>query len=335
MALGKSICGGLLVGLTLCGCVTTRPPPEVITCAPAELRLSGTPVFADPATAHMQLAGGRTTLRFGGGFPGTWVSFLPEQKFTGFKISSAFPSAYAFTGKWSLMSNGFMRLDCRFESVVMKDAKAIPAEEPFSLVVTKMTYIPEWKNLDLFVENQNGSAQALFDTALAEWRGHVLAKCAATVAETDWVGYDEQVNTVFSATELSALRGRRQKAVSALIESTLRRQDSVWGAKLAGELKMTELLPLLRERFFMPRRCYGWEGPDYSNPESYLLDCQYPYSMAYLTAIENVTARSISQAVIPTPEERALLAGHAANPESEFYHWALWMQRKLQPPPKK
>jgi len=114
-----------------------------------------------------------------------------------------------------------------------------------------------------------------------------------------------------------------------MVAWALERQDSVWGAKLAADLGLVSLLPLLRDRFFEPKHCYGWEGPDYSKIESYLSDCQFQYSMAYLEAIEKMAGKPIHKAVAPTKDEMIGIANLTANKDSEFYHWALWIQKKL------
>jgi hypothetical protein len=163
------------------------------------------------------------------------------------------------------------------------------------------------------------------DTAIAD----AISKCAMKVFSLDWIGYDEALTNEFSSAELAVLQSNRSN-VTEMVELALeQRQDSVWGAKLAVDLGLVSLLPLLRDRFFEPKHCYGWEGPDYSKIESYLSDCQFQYSMAYLEAIEKMTGKPIHKAVAPTKDEMIGIANLAANKDSEFYQWALWIQRKL------
>lgn len=163
----------------------------------------------------------------------------------------------------------------------------------------------------------------------AEEVADAISKCALKVFSIDWIGYDEALTNEFSSAELAVLQNNRSN-VAAMVQLALeQRQDSVWGAKLAADLGLVSLLPLLHDRFLEPKHCYGWEGPDYSNIESYLSDCQFQYSMAYLEAIEKITGKPIHQVVAPTKDEMIGIANLAANKDSDFYHWALWIQRKL------
>jgi hypothetical protein len=77
------------------------------------------------------------------------------------------------------------------------------------------------------------------------------------------------------------------------------------------------------------RRCYGWEGPDYTDPESYLMDDQYPYSTEYVDAIESLTGKPISLSLALAPREVEDIRMWTERPESEYYHWAVWMRRKI------
>ena len=155
-----------------------------------------------------------------------------------------------------------------------------------------------------------------------------VSKAALCIFDTDFIDYDVPVGTAFSETEIAVLRGRLCYVVP-MIERALGREDSVWGAKLAAHFGIKELLPLLRSHFFTPKRCYGWEGPDYSNPESYLLDEQYMYSLTYLEAIQKIAGKSINEAMRPDAQESALIVRHARDERSEFHHGAIWMMRKL------
>jgi hypothetical protein len=61
----------------------------------------------------------------------------------------------------------------------------------------------------------------------------------------------------------------------------------------------------------------------------YLADNQYQYSVAYLEAIEAITGKHISEAIVLTESEGKEIQRQAGNDTFAFYHWALWMQRKL------
>ena len=115
-----------------------------------------------------------------------------------------------------------------------------------------------------------------------------FAKAAVLIFDPDHVDCDKTVSEAFSAEELEILGSHRSKLES-MIESALGRQESVWGAKLAGHYRLESLRSLLQSQFLAPRRCYGWEGPDYSRIESNLTDNQYPYSVVYLEALEAIS----------------------------------------------
>ena len=114
-----------------------------------------------------------------------------------------------------------------------------------------------------------------------------------------------------------------------MIGSALGQQDSVWGAKLAGHFKMKKMLPLLKYHLLTPRCCYGWEGPDYSKLESFLTDNQYQYSIVYLQAMEAIAEKPITELIDLTQAEEQNIRKWSTNENSDFYHWALWIQRKL------
>jgi hypothetical protein len=155
-----------------------------------------------------------------------------------------------------------------------------------------------------------------------------FTKAAIRVFSSDHVGYDVLVTKEFSGQELETLQENLPSLVT-MIETALGSQNSIWGAKLAGHFKVQKVIPLLRHHLLTPRRCYGWEGPDYSKLESYLADYQYQYSITYLQAIEKISGMSIRNAVKLNPAEAEVIDRHARNQESKYYHWALWMRRKF------
>ncbi len=156
-----------------------------------------------------------------------------------------------------------------------------------------------------------------------------FTKTAERVYSSDWIGFDQPIPDVFTERELDIL-ARHLPSLQSMTETALGLQDSVWGAKLVGHFRIREALRLLRSQFLTPRRYYGWEGPDYSKLESYLADNQYQYSVAYLEAIEAITGQPIAVAISLSRSESEEIERHASNHNSEFYHWAWWMQGKLQ-----
>ena len=155
-----------------------------------------------------------------------------------------------------------------------------------------------------------------------------FAKTAEYVYSPDFLGPD--VEERFSRDELRTLE-HHLPALSSMIEAALGLHDSVGGAKMAAyfSLSNTNILRLIRFRILESRNVYGWEGPDYSDPENYLTDDQYPYSIEYLQAMESLAGQPIWQALTLQPRELQMIQGFASNETSEFHHWALWMQRKL------
>jgi hypothetical protein len=157
---------------------------------------------------------------------------------------------------------------------------------------------------------------------------HVFATTAIRVFDVDHADFNIPIEEAFSTHDLAIL-GENRDALVSMIESALGWQDSVWGARLAGHFRVEKVLWLVRYHFLTPRRCYGWEGPDYSQLESFLTDNQYQYSITYLEAIEAITGKPIADAIVLTPAESTRIEKHAKNEKSVFYHWALWIQRKL------
>ncbi len=157
----------------------------------------------------------------------------------------------------------------------------------------------------------------------------VFTKTAAYVHSQDFVGFDGPLTNDFSAKDLRILRNHRS-SLESMIHGALGVQDSVWGAKLAGHFGINKVLPSLRHHFLIPRHCYGWEGPDYSEMESYLTDDQFVYSIAYLEAIETLAGKPVSEAIVLAPHEIEAIRKYQRLPKSEYFHWSLWMQRKLE-----
>ena len=166
--------------------------------------------------------------------------------------------------------------------------------------------------------------------------GHLAAaafvKAAEYVYSRDFTGpdLDKPVEEHFSCEELRVLEQHRP-ALQSLIETALKLQDSVGGAKLAAHLTLTgtNMPRLIRQRILEPRHCYGWEGYNYDDLESYLADNQYPYSIEYLNAMRALAGKPVRQAISLQPDELRMLQEYAGNEDSEFHHWALWMLRKL------
>lgn len=161
----------------------------------------------------------------------------------------------------------------------------------------------------------------------------VMAKAAIYIFNTDFAV--DTVEREFTEAELAVMAAHLGPVVQ-MIERALGVQQSVGGAMLAGHFELEAMLRLLRGHFLTPSRAYGWEGPDYSDPESWLLDEQYVYDIHYLEAIERITGKPIHEAIELTDAERRRIdelasvegqPGHIKNPRAN--PWAVWMQRKL------
>ena len=154
-----------------------------------------------------------------------------------------------------------------------------------------------------------------------------FSKTANLMFSTDYfVG--EKVTTEFSPSELSVLQNHLNQ-LTPLVDAALANPESVWGARIAGHFKLKQFLPSLRAHLLEPHRCYGWEGPDPSDPESSLLDMQFMYSIVYLEETERITGKPIGETIKRSAEEKRMLATLVANPGSEYHFWAIWLERKF------
>jgi len=153
--------GRLIIVVTAClatsGCAARNHHIETISCRPGDLLISGSHVFADPLTVSELLSDHSVLLLIGDDLPGNWFKFLPNQAFKGQQIRSAFQPDYQFDGKWILMSNGCLRLDGQFGGFAAEYASHLPAEQPFSLVVSEVEYVPQGKHLTLFAGKKKES----------------------------------------------------------------------------------------------------------------------------------------------------------------------------------
>lgn len=107
---------------------------------------------------------------------------------------------------------------------------------------------------------------------------------------------------------------------------------------LAAFLKYESAIPKIKSRLLVCHEFYGWEGPDYSKIESYLNDdYQYCYQMAYISAIEYISSKPISEAIILSNQEYNALKGKASkcvdvNADEFMTHCsARWLLKKWNP----
>jgi hypothetical protein len=140
----------------------------------------------------------------------------------------------------------------------------------------------------------------------------------------------------FSDAELKQVRKYTRQMEPILLEKL--RKGHHGAAYVLAYLRTNEALPILRERLLQERYFYGYEGWDYSKEESYLSDVQYPRHIAYITAIERISSRTIWEAVKLSDAERTLLQDEAQKakphqPGCERYFAAKWLLIKLTLPP--
>lgn len=111
----------------------------------------------------------------------------------------------------------------------------------------------------------------------------------------------ESVDDVFTDQELDWFENNK-RAVENLITKYID-EGSTSAALLAGYLRLDSAIKPLRYKLLNMRGAYGWEGPDYSKEEAWLLSSQYPYHNIYIDAIEQITQKPIHEAIKLTPSE--------------------------------
>ncbi|NTU58659.1 MAG: hypothetical protein HGB00_07040 [Chlorobiaceae bacterium] len=106
---------------------------------------------------------------------------------------------------------------------------------------------------------------------------------------------------------------------------------------LSAFLGYESAVPAIKKKLLDCKSLYGWEGPDYSQLETYLVDAQYPYQMACINAIEYITKKPLGLAITLTCEELDDLEGRAKKCTEENidradfadYCSAYWLLGKL------
>jgi hypothetical protein len=163
------------------------------------------------------------------------------------------------------------------------------------------------------------------DTVIPE---ALAAKLAMMIYSPDHCDFRLPFEEAFTVEDLSTLPAHRL-FIERLAYDALNRQHSIWAARLAARLHITNCIDLLRPRILDPQEPYGWEGPDYSNPESFLQDRQFMYATTYVEAIQELSGQTLRQTLALTAQEWDRLQALASNPASPFHHWATWLLRKL------
>ncbi|NTW51639.1 MAG: hypothetical protein HGB22_03525 [Chlorobiaceae bacterium] len=109
---------------------------------------------------------------------------------------------------------------------------------------------------------------------------------------------------------------------------------------LSAFLRYESAVPIIKKKLIGCESIYGWEGPDYSKIETWLVDAQYPYQMACINAIEYITHKPVGQSISLTKKERSDLIARAKKcrtkniDKADFMRYcsAYWLLGKLKIP---
>ena len=126
------------------------------------------------------------------------------------------------------------------------------------------------------------------------------------------------LHDVFSLKQLAWLQVHRYQLSDAVNVEI--RGHSTLAIQMAVYLRLETAIPVLREKLLTLRSIYGWEGPDYSTEEAWMLDTQYPYHSIYIWAIQGIAQAPVAEVVKLTDAERAALEEKAAGarPDKSF-----------------
>ena len=124
------------------------------------------------------------------------------------------------------------------------------------------------------------------------------------------VQYDVLIQYYFSSEEIKRMH-RQIDSVEDYVNDCLEKGE-LGAAAVAAYFRLEACLPFLREALLTDRYFYGWEGPDYSKDEAYLIDDQYPHHRMYIAAIEGITGKPLAESVKLTASEKQALLHEAA-----------------------
>ena len=126
------------------------------------------------------------------------------------------------------------------------------------------------------------------------------------------------LHDVFNREQLAWLQVHRHQLSDAVNAEI--RGHSTLAIQMAVYLRLETAIPVLREKLLTLRSIYGWEGPDYSTEEAWMLDSQYPYHSIYIWAIQGIAQAPVAEVVKLTDAERSALEEKAAGarPDKSF-----------------
>jgi hypothetical protein len=113
-------------------------------------------------------------------------------------------------------------------------------------------------------------------------------------------------------------------------------QDTQW-LFLASYLNYSSATPKLKEMLLVNRNFYRWEGPDYTDIESFLYDLQFFNQMNYIIAIEHISGMPFDKAIQLKNTELEELKNQAKKcskiniglAELDKFCYCKWLLRKL------
>ena len=125
------------------------------------------------------------------------------------------------------------------------------------------------------------------------------------------------LHEVFSLEQLAWMLVHREHLSDAINARIL--DHSTLAIQIAVYLRLETAISVLREKVLTLRDTYGWEGPDYSQPDPWMWETQYPYHRIYIWAIQGIAGAPLHAVIKLTDAERDFLQQKAAlarTPES-------------------
>jgi hypothetical protein len=158
-------------------------------------------------------------------------------------------------------------------------------------------------------------------------------------ADPPTADYEDFKKGIFRVQADSITISKIKKYKDELEPLILERIDSGYSwVYLAAFLKYESAVPEIKRSLLKCDSFYMWEGGwNYSEIDAYLSEMQYPFQMAYISAIEYITSNTIEQSITLTQKEHIDLKSKAAscttaNIDSLDFHAycsARWLLRKL------
>jgi len=141
------------------------------------------------------------------------------------------------------------------------------------------------------------------------------------------------IRSDFTPEQIQFLHEHIRELESVVIEK-IQSNHPYLGSRLAGYFRIEKSLPALRHAFLSDTYFYGWEGPNYENDETYLMDNQYPHHIGYMMAIEAISCKPFKDAIKLTDEEIAELQKLATTRgrDPRIYNRARWLLKKCEIP---